>query len=140
MLNNQGFRRSQIGRVRRAVSLLGVAVAGVLLAMTLAAPASAALIIDGEGGTPAPGGRPLLNRNEHDFYFQALRFTLPFEATITSIQAMIGGYQAGAYDLAVADAANLNTDNNLLSLSLYADLDTQTGVDTGRPLFCSMSF
>jgi hypothetical protein len=93
-----------------------------LLAINPVAPASAALIIDGEGGTPAPGGRPLNHNLETSFYSQALRFTLTEDTTITGIQAMIAGTRSGAYTISLADASNLDTDNNLYSVDLYADL------------------
>lgn len=89
------------------------------------APVHAALLIDGQGGVPAAGGRPLNHPVVTGFHFNALRFTLPFDATITGIQSMIGGVRSGAYTISLADANNLNTNNNLHTLNLYANLNLQ---------------
>jgi hypothetical protein len=74
------------------------------------APATAALIID-TGGDQQPGGYPLLNRNPQDLSWQAFRFNLPYDATITGITNLIGGFQAGAYTISIATSANLNGPN-----------------------------
>jgi hypothetical protein len=124
---------SSIGRARASGFGIGDVVGSVrkwvpgrllcaLLAINPFAPAAAALIIDGEGGTPAPGGRPLNHNLETSFYSQALRFTLTEDTTITGIQAMLAGTRSGAYTISLADASNLDTDNNIYSIDLYADL------------------
>lgn len=116
-------RNSRSDQPRRVLEGLCALVVAVGLALGAPTTASAALLIDGEGGTPAPGGRPLNHNLETSFYSQALRFTLTSDSTITGIQAMIGGTRSGAYTVSLADAANLDTDSNLYSYDAYADLD-----------------
>jgi PEP-CTERM motif len=109
--------------LRSGVLKAGLAVCAMLFSLTISTTASAALLIDGQGGTPLPGGRPLHHNSSTSYYYQVLGFRLGFDATVTGIQAMIGGVRSGAYAISIADPNNLNTSNNLYSTNQTANLN-----------------
>jgi hypothetical protein len=91
------------------------------------------LIID-TGGDQQPGGYPLLNRNAEDLSWQAYRFHLPYDPTITGIQNLIGGFRSGGYTIRLATSDNLNG-SNLFSATVNAALNADastTNPDRGQ--------
>lgn len=90
------------------------------LALGASAPATAALLINGEGGTQAPGGRPLHHQLTTSLYSQAARFTLSHDATITGIQTMMAGTRSGAYTISLSKGEGPDDNPNLYSVDLNA--------------------
>lgn len=119
-----------MSRSHRCLRLTTCVLLGSLLATVAPMARASAQLID-TGGIPAPGGYPFLNRNVNDLYFNALRFTLPFDATITGIHNMLGGYKSGGYTVTLAAGA-LNAPNDLFSFSTTANLTLVNGVDQGQ--------
>lgn len=114
-----------LARLIRLSAVRSACILAAALFLTLART-SAAQIID-TGGDQQPGGYPLLNRSAQDLSWQAFRFNLPYDATVTGLTNLIGGFTSGAYVISIATSANLNGPN-LFSTSSFAALNL---VDAG---------
>ena len=120
MFSKRESRNSDFSQRSRNKSWSCSLLAGLLLGLAAVSPASAALLINGEGGTQAPGGRPLHHQLTTSLYSQAARFTLSHDATITGIQTMMAGTRSGAYTISLSKGEGPDDNPNLYSVDLNA--------------------